>query len=92
MTTKNNNEPGATVPVGEKVVWLGRKHGSCSADHRFIEGEVYKNSGCYPNGDIEIELSDQEVGVTIRATSDEYYLFSEYQEQLEQCNAQYGSK
>ncbi|CAK2843152.1 hypothetical protein VCRA2110O2_30042 [Vibrio crassostreae] len=63
-----------------------------SSIHRFIEGKVYKNLGCYPNGDIEIELSDLEVGVTIRATSDEYYLFSEYQDQLEQCNAQYGSK
>ncbi|BDP33556.1 TPA: hypothetical protein KDZ08_004814 [Vibrio parahaemolyticus] len=78
------------LPVGENVIWYGRKHGSCTHDHLFIEDAVYMNTGCHPNGDIELQLSDDKPEISIRATQDEYGLLSEYEEQREQSIAEYG--
>lgn len=78
------------LPVGEKVIWYGRKQGSCTHDSLFIEGDVYVNTGCHPNGDIELQLSDDKPEISIRATTGEYGLLSEYEEQREQSIAEYG--
>lgn len=59
--------------IGDKVVWLGRKHGSCPDDHLFVVGRQYRVSGFLDsNHDAELELSDDKVSVTIRARADEY--------------------
>lgn len=59
------------LEVGDRVVWLGRKHGSGSHDAKFEVGQSYPVCFIYPNnGDIELQGSEPQI--TIRAGEEEY--------------------
>jgi hypothetical protein len=64
-------EVSGKVRLGEQVLWLGRKHGSCTHDAKFEINQAYQVYFIYPsNGDVE--LQGPEPHITIRATGDEY--------------------
>lgn len=59
------------LEVGDRVVWLGRKHGSGSHDAKFEVGKSYPVYFIYPsNGDVELQGSEPQI--TTRAGEEEY--------------------
>lgn len=59
------------LKLGDEVVWLGRKYGSCSNDGEFEIGKAYRVCFIYPsNGDVE--LQGHEPQITTRAGAEEY--------------------
>ena len=64
------------VAIGDKVVWLGRKVGSCSNDNQFIAGEPYTVAAIYPSN-FDLVLQGEKDEHTTRAGESEYKLISE---------------
>jgi hypothetical protein len=63
----------SSTKIGDSVIWLGRKLGSCSNDAKFVIGEKYSVAHIYPsNLDVEIEQYIEGDHVTTRAGLTEF--------------------
>lgn len=61
------------LKVRDKVLWLGRKVGSCSDDSKFMVNEPYPVTMIHPsNFDVELEQYIDGEHITIRAGESEY--------------------
>lgn len=66
------------VKLWDKVVWNGRKYGSCEDDHKFTVGEKYPVCMIYEsNSDLELSIDTGTEQFCIRAHKDEYSILQD---------------